>query len=75
MDNLKEAITLFNKSSDVFRINYFQIKNILHLYIYDLINDKYWHLESEYKGNYKTSILIKYLNELCYKLRGDEFSE
>ncbi len=71
MDNLINAIVLFNKSSEDFCIHYFLHKGVLNLYIYDLSNDQCWHLESHYDKDYSIKELIIFLNELCYRLRGE----
>lgn len=72
MQNLIDSIILFNKSNTEFQIHYFRKGDILYLYIYDLINDKYWHFESGYNGDYSIKTLLIFLKELCYKLRGDK---
>ena len=72
MQNLIDSIILFNKSNTEFQIHYFRMGDILHLYIYDLINDKYWHLESKYNESHSIKTIILFLKELCYKLRGDK---
>ena len=71
MNNLINAIVLFNKSTNDFCIHYFLHKDILNLYIYDLNNDQFWHLESHYDKDYSIKELIIFLNKLCYGLRGE----
>lgn len=74
MQNLIDSIILFNKSNTEFQIHYFRMGDILHLYIYDLTGDIYWHLESGYSdNNYSIKTLLIVLKELCYKLRGDDY--
>ena len=71
MNNLIDAIVLFNKCSTDFYIQHFLHNGTLNLYIYDLGNDQCWHLESHYDKDYSIKELIIFLNKLCYRLRGE----